>query len=100
ACAQTWRVLPAACAIQYNEDYNENVYSFVNNINTPEGGTHLTGFRSALTRVINDYLRKKELLKDKNINLTGEDVREGLCAIVSIKMQGVPQFEGQTKSKL
>ncbi|MCX5787080.1 MAG: DNA topoisomerase (ATP-hydrolyzing) subunit B [Elusimicrobia bacterium] len=86
-------------AIQYNEDYSENVYSFVNNIKTPEGGTHLAGFRSALTRVINDYIRKYDLLKGKNFNVTGDDVREGLCAVLSCKIPN-PQFEGQTKSKL
>ncbi len=86
-------------AVQYNDSYNEQVFSFVNNINTREGGTHVTGFRSALTRVINDYVKKKELLKDKNINLTGDDAREGLCAVISVKVPE-PQFEGQTKSKL
>jgi DNA gyrase subunit B len=86
-------------AVQYNDSYNEIVFSFVNNINTIEGGTHLTGFRSALTRVLNDYIKKKELLKDKNITLTGEDAREGLCAVISVKVPN-PQFEGQTKTKL
>jgi DNA gyrase subunit B len=86
-------------SIQYNEDYSENVYSFVNNINTPEGGTHLSGFRSALTRVINDYVRKYDLLKGRNFSITGDDVREGLTAVLSIKIPN-PQFEGQTKSKL
>jgi len=86
-------------AVQYNDSYNENVFSFVNNINTIEGGTHLTGFRSALTRVINDYVKKKELLKDNSINLTGDDAREGLCAVISVKVPN-PQFEGQTKTKL
>ena len=86
-------------AIQYNDDYSENVYSFVNNIKTPEGGTHLAGFRSALTRVINDYIKKYDLLKGKNYNVTGDDVREGLCAVLSCKIPN-PQFEGQTKSKL
>ena len=86
-------------AIQYNEDYSENVYSFVNNINTPEGGTHLAGFRGALTRVINDYIKKEDLLKGKTFNMTGDDVREGLTAVVSIKIPN-PQFEGQTKTKL
>ncbi len=87
------------CAIQYNDDYSENIFSFVNNIKTPEGGTHLAGFRSALTRVINDYIKKYDLLKGKNFNVTGDDVREGLCAVLSTKIQN-PQFEGQTKSKL
>lgn len=86
-------------AVQYNDSYNEQVFSFVNNINTPEGGTHVTGFRSALTRVINDYVKKKELLKDKSINLTGDDAREGLCVVISVKVPN-PQFEGQTKTKL
>ena len=86
-------------AIQYNDDYSENVYSFVNNINTPEGGTHLAGFRSALTRVINDYIKKYDLLKGKPFSIGGDDVREGLTAVLSIKIPN-PQFEGQTKSKL
>ncbi|OGS36290.1 MAG: DNA gyrase subunit B [Elusimicrobia bacterium RIFOXYD12_FULL_66_9] len=86
-------------AIQYNDDYSETVFSFVNNIKTPEGGTHLAGFRSALTRVINDYIKKYDLLKGKNWNVTGDDVREGLCAVLSVKIQN-PQFEGQTKAKL
>ncbi len=86
-------------SIQYNEDYSENVFSFVNDIKTPEGGTHLAGFRSALTRVINDYIKKYDLLKGKNFTVTGDDVREGLCAVISIKIPN-PQFEGQTKTKL
>jgi DNA gyrase subunit B len=86
-------------AIQYNDDYSENVYSFVNNIKTHEGGTHLAGFRSALTRVINDYIKKYDLLKGKNFSVTGDDVREGLCAVLSTKVPN-PQFEGQTKTKL
>ena len=86
-------------ALQYNDGYNENVYSFVNNITTPEGGTHLVGMRSALTKTFNDYARKNKLLKDNEQSLTGEDIREGLTAIVSIKI-GEPQFEGQTKQKL
>ena len=86
-------------AIQYNEDYSENVFSFVNDIKTPEGGTHLAGFRSALTRVINDYIKKYDLLKGKNFTVTGDDVREGLCAVIAIKIPN-PQFEGQTKTKL
>ncbi len=86
-------------AIQYNDDYSETVFTFVNNIKTQEGGTHLAGFRSALTRVINDYIKKYDLLKGKNFNVTGDDVREGLCAVLSAKIQN-PQFEGQTKSKL
>jgi DNA gyrase subunit B len=86
-------------AIQYNDDYSENVYTFVNNIKTPEGGTHLAGFRSALTRVINDYIKKYDLLKGKNFTVTGDDCREGLCAVLSCKIPN-PQFEGQTKAKL
>ena len=86
-------------ALQHNDGYNENVYSFVNNSTTPEGGTHLVGMRSALTKTFNDYARKNKLLKDNEQSLTGEDIREGLTAIVSIKI-GEPQFEGQTKQKL
>ena len=86
-------------ALQHNDSYNEGVYSFVNNITTPEGGTHLAGFRSALTKTFNDYARKNKLLKDSEQNLTGDDIREGLVAIVSIKIPE-PQFEGQTKQKL
>jgi DNA gyrase subunit B len=86
-------------AIQYNDGYSESVLSFANCINTTEGGTHLTGFRSALTRVINDYGRKKKLLRDDQANLSGEDVREGLTAVISVKLTA-PQFEGQTKTKL
>ncbi|WP_411344553.1 DNA topoisomerase (ATP-hydrolyzing) subunit B [Paenibacillus sp. WLX1005] len=86
-------------ALQYNEGYTENIYSFANNINTHEGGTHESGFKSALTRIINDYARRNGLLKDNNGNLTGEDVREGLTAIISVKIPE-PQFEGQTKTKL
>ena len=86
-------------ALQHNDSYNEGVYSFVNNITTPEGGTHLAVFRSALTKTFNDYARKNKLLKDSEQNLTGDDIREGLVAIVSIKIPE-PQFEGQTKQKL
>ena len=86
-------------ALQHNDSYNEGVYSFVINITTPEGGTHLAGFRSALTKTFNDYARKNKLLKDSEQNLTGDDIREGLVAIVSIKIPE-PQFEGQTKQKL
>lgn len=86
-------------AIQYNDTFKENVYSYANNIATFEGGTHLTGFKTALTRVINDYGRAAGLLKEKDSNFTGEDVREGICAIISVKLPE-PQFEGQTKSKL
>ena len=86
-------------ALQHNDGYNESTYSFVNNIITPEGGTHMTGFRNALTKTFNDYGRAQKLLKDNEENLTGEDIREGLTAIISIKI-GEPQFEGQTKQKL
>ena len=86
-------------ALQYTDSYNENILSFANNINTHHGGTHLTGFRNALTRVINEYSRKNNILKDSDENLTGDDVREGLTAIVSVKVPE-PQFEGQTKEKL
>ena len=86
-------------AIQYNDGFSEATFSFANCINTVDGGTHLTGFRSALTRVLNDYARKQKFLKDDDANLTGEDVREGLVAVVSVKL-GEPQFEGQTKGKL
>lgn len=86
-------------AMQYNDSYNEQIFTFVNNINTVEGGTHLTGFRSALTRVVNDYIKKNEISKNKDLTLSGEDVREGLTAVLSIKVPN-PQFEGQTKTKL
>ena len=86
-------------AMQHNDSYVESVYSFVNNINTPEGGTHLVGFRNAITKTFNDYARNKKLLKDNETNLTGEDIREGMTAIVSVKIED-PQFEGQTKQKL
>ncbi len=86
-------------AFQHNDAYNENIYSFVNNIITPEGGTHLAGFKNALTKTFNDYARAKKLLKDNEANLTGEDIREGLVGIISIKISE-PQFEGQTKQKL
>ena len=86
-------------AVQYNDSFSETVFSFANCINTQEGGSHLTGFRSALTRVINDYTRKQGFIKEEQPNLTGEDVREGLAAVVSVKLTD-PQFEGQTKTKL
>ncbi|KAF0993431.1 DNA topoisomerase (ATP-hydrolyzing) subunit B [Geobacillus sp. TFV-3] len=86
-------------ALQYNDGYTSNIYSFVNNIHTHEGGTHESGFKMALTRIINDYARKQQIFKENDANLTGEDVREGLTAIVSIKHPS-PQFEGQTKTKL
>ena len=86
-------------ALQYNDSYAENVFSFANNINTVDGGTHLTGFRAALTRSLNDYARRASILKDADANLSGDDVREGLTAVISVKMID-PQFEGQTKAKL
>jgi len=86
-------------AMQHNDSYNDNTYGFVNNITTPEGGTHIIGFRNALTKTINDYARKNKLLKDNEPNLSGEDIREGLTAIISVKIED-PQFEGQTKQKL
>ena len=86
-------------AMQYSSDYNESVFTFANNINTMEGGSHLQGFRAALTRVVNDYARKAKLLKDSDPNLSGDDIREGLTAIISVKLTE-PQFEGQTKTKL
>lgn len=85
--------------MQHNSSYQEGTYSFVNNITTPEGGTHLTGFRNALTKTFNDYAKKNKILKDSDANLAGEDIREGLSAIISIKISE-PQFEGQTKQKL
>ena len=86
-------------AFQHNDSYTENCYGFVNNINTPEGGTHIVGFRNALTKTFNDYGRKNKILKDSDSNLSGEDIREGMTAIVSVKIEE-PQFEGQTKQKL
>ena len=86
-------------AMQHNDSYTENTYGFVNNITTPEGGTHVMGFRNALTKTFNDYARKNKLLKDNEQNLSGEDIREGLTAIISVKIEE-PQFEGQTKQKL
>lgn len=88
-------------AVQYNDSYNEQIYSFVNNINTKDGGTHLSGFRSAITRVMNDYIKKHDLLKGKDFSVTGDDTREGLTAVISVKMASTKlQFEGQTKGKL
>ena len=86
-------------ALQYTDAYSENIYSFANNINTHEGGVHLSGFKTALTKAMNDYARRNNILKDKDSNLTGEDIREGITAIVSVKLPE-PQFEGQTKTKL
>ena len=91
--------VPVEIAIQYTTSYSENIYSFVNNINTIEGGTHLEGFKRSLTKVFNDYARSKNILKDKDANLMGEDIREGITAVISVKVKE-PQFEGQTKTKL
>ncbi len=91
--------VPVEIAIQYTTAYNENIYTFVNNINTVEGGTHLEGFKRALTKVFNDYARSHNILKEKDNNLQGEDIREGITAVVSVKVKE-PQFEGQTKTKL
>ena len=91
--------IQAEVALQYNEGYNESVYSYANNINTIEGGTHLVGFRTALTRAINQYAKSNNLLKEKDPSLTGDDLREGLTAVISVKVPN-PQFEGQTKTKL
>jgi len=98
-CEGTKNNINVEVALQHNDGYNESVYSFVNNIITPEGGTHMTGFRSALTKVFNDYARNNNFLKEKDDNLSGEDLREGLTAIISVKIEE-PQFEGQTKQKL
>ncbi len=91
--------LPIEIAVQYTTSYSENIYSFVNNINTVEGGTHLEGFKRALTKVFNDYAKAHNILKEKDNNLTGDDIREGITAVVSVKVKE-PQFEGQTKTKL
>ena len=91
--------VPVEIAIQYTSSYSENIYTFVNNINTIEGGTHLEGFKRALTKVLNDYARGHNILKEKDSNLQGEDIREGITAVVSVKVKE-PQFEGQTKTKL
>ena len=91
--------IPVEIAIQYTSSYSENIYSFVNNINTIEGGTHLEGFKRSLTKVFNDYARGHNILKEKDANLQGEDIREGITAIISVKVKE-PQFEGQTKTKL
>ncbi len=90
---------PVEIAIQYTTSYSENIYTFVNNINTIEGGTHLEGFKRALTKVFNDYAKSKGILKDKDANLLGDDIREGITAVISVKVKE-PQFEGQTKTKL
>ena len=91
--------ITAEVAMQYNDSYNENIVTFANNMSTIDGGTHETGFKAALTKVINEYARKKGALKEKDKNLSGEDVREGLCAVVSVKLPDA-QFESQTKAKL
>ena len=98
-CEGTRDGVAVEVAMQHNDSYTENIYSFVNNINTPEGGTHLTGFKNALTKTLNDYGRKKKILKDNEPALSGEDIREGVTVIISVKI-GEPQFEGQTKQKL
>ena len=98
-CEGTVNNVQVEVAMQHNDSYNETTYGFVNNITTPEGGTHIVGFRNALTKTFNDYARKNKLLKDNEPNLSGEDIREGLTAIVSVKIEE-PQFEGQTKQKL
>ena len=98
-CEGTRNNIYVEVAVQHNDSFNESTYSFVNNIITPEGGTHMAGFRGALTKVFNDYARKSKMLKDSEDNLTGDDIREGMTAIISIKIED-PQFEGQTKQKL
>ena len=98
-CEGTREHVYVEVSMQHNDSYTENIYTFVNNINTPEGGTHLTGFKNALTKTFNDYARKNKLLKDSEPSLSGEDIREGLTAIISVKLEE-PQFEGQTKQKL
>ena len=98
-CEGTKDGVAVEVAMQHNDSYTENIYSFVNNINTPEGGTHLTGFKNALTKTLNDYGRKNKILRDSEPALSGEDIREGITVIISVKI-GEPQFEGQTKQKL
>ena len=98
-CEGTVNNVAVEVAMQHNDAYSDNTYGFVNNITTPEGGTHVVGFRNALTKTFNDYARKNKLLKDSEPNLSGEDIREGLTAIISVKIED-PQFEGQTKQKL
>ena len=99
SCEEKREGVMVEVAMQHNDSYNENIFTFVNNINTPEGGTHLTGFKNAITKTFNDYARTRKLLKESDENLTGEDLREGLTAIVSVKVAN-PPFEGQTKQKL
>ena len=98
-CEGTKENILVEVAMQHTGEYQESIYSFVNNINTPEGGTHLTGFKNSLTKVINDYAKEQKFLKESDENLSGEDIREGLTAIISVKIED-PQFEGQTKQKL
>ena len=98
-CEGTKDNVEVEVAMQHNYSYTDNTYGFVNNITTPEGGTHVVGFRNAITKTFNDYARKNKLLKDSEPNLSGEDIREGLTAIISVKIED-PQFEGQTKQKL
>lgn len=98
-CEGTKESVYVEVSMQHNDSYTENIYTFVNNINTPEGGTHLTGFKNALTKTFNDYARKNKLIKENETSLSGEDIREGLTAIISVKIED-PQFEGQTKQKL
>ena len=98
-CEGTKDNVEVEVAMQHNDSYTDNTYGFVNNITTPEGGTHVVGFRNAITKTFNDYARKNKLLKDSETNLSGEDIREGLTAIISVKIED-PQFEGQTKQKL
>ena len=98
-CEGTREGVYVEVSMQHNDSYTENIYTFVNNINTPEGGTHLTGFKNALTKTFNDYARKNKLIKENDDSLYGEDIREGLTAIISVKISE-PQFEGQTKQKL
>lgn len=98
-CEGTKEGVYVEVSMQHNDSYTEGIYTFVNNINTPEGGTHLTGFKNALTKTFNDYARKNKLLKENEDSLSGEDIREGLTAIISVKIED-PQFEGQTKQKL
>ena len=93
------RTVEVEGAFQYNDQYSENVFSYVNNINTHEGGTHLVGFRTAITRSLNNFASKNNIVKDEKIQLTGEDFKEGLTAVISVKVPE-PQFEGQTKTKL
>lgn len=98
-CEGTQNGVYVEVALQHNDSFNDSTFSFVNNVITPEGGTHLAGFRNALTKTFNAYAREKKILKDSDPALTGDDIREGLTAIISIKIEE-PQFEGQTKQKL